>query len=74
MPQENQSEIFIRLLRDVVQADRLQRRSTSSLTLQTDAKRMRRTTRRDHAYARHDMSTLDCVQMMAAGLSDPQSG
>jgi hypothetical protein len=74
MPQENKSEIFIRLLGDAVQADRLIRKSVMSLTHKTPAKRTLRIFQPDIDDAMHAFGPLDCVQMMASGWSDPQTG
>jgi hypothetical protein len=74
MPQENKSEIFIRLLGDAVQADRLLRKSVMSLTHKTSAKRIPRIFQPDIDDAVHASGPLDCVQMMASGWPDPQNG
>lgn len=74
MPQENKSEIFIRLLGDAVQADRLIRKSVMSLTHKASARRTPRIFQSDIDDAMHAMGPLDCVQMMASGWPDPQSG
>lgn len=74
MPQENQSEIFIRLLGDALQADRLLRRSSTVRGNDIQAKRRQRglSAQADDGGPRH--APLDCVQMMAAGLIGPQDG
>lgn len=65
MPHESQSEIFIRLLGDAVRADRLIRKSNKASQFKNKPKQTRRLFQPD---------ILDCVQLMAAGASNPQNG
>ncbi|HEY9021319.1 MAG: hypothetical protein QUV10_10535 [Paracoccaceae bacterium] len=74
MPHESQSEIFIRLLGDAVQADRLVRTSNKASQLKDKVKRTRRLFQPDIDDAMYAIGPLDCVQLMAAGAINPQNG
>jgi len=74
MSRENQSEIFIRLLSDAVQADRLIRKSVMSLSDNAPAKRRTRIFQPDIEDAMHAIGPLDCVQLMASGSTNVLTG
>jgi hypothetical protein len=73
MPQENQSELFIRLLGDAVQADRLSRKSATSRRHRDRAGSARRVAQPDLDAAIYAMGPLDCVQLMASEWTEPKT-
>lgn len=64
MPAEHQAEMFIRLLADALEADRLVERAILTLQHRQNAKR-RQLCRSDLNHALASIEPLDCVQMMA---------
>lgn len=74
MPQENQSEIFIRLLADALQADRLTRKASKSRNYKDSVKRSDRLFKSDLDDAMHAIGPLDCVQLMASATDDLRNG
>lgn len=67
MPQENRSEIFIRLLNDAWEADRLIHKSKTFNSIKSNAKRRQRLFQPEIDNVMHAFGPLDCVQMMASG-------
>jgi hypothetical protein len=73
MPKENQSEIFIRLLSDALDADRLVRRAVTSPSLGPNGRRAGRLFQPRLDDAMHAFGPLDCVQLMSSGPAHPQN-
>jgi len=73
MPQENRSEIFIRLLNDAWEADCLIRKSRKSNAIKDNAKQTHRLFQPDIDNAMHAFGPLDCVQLMASGPAHSQN-
>lgn len=67
---ENQSELFIRLLADALNADRLGRTAIGSSQDRAVARRSMQLARSDHKLAMHAAEPLDCVQLMSLGPND----
>lgn len=74
MPQENQSELFIRLLANALEADRLTRTGAGSPQDRAGAKRPKQLFGSDHDQAMHAIGPMDCVQLMASATQDLRHG
>jgi hypothetical protein len=65
MPTEKRAELFIRLLADALEADRVIRRELLALQHKARARRFMQQCRSDLNLAMDSIEPLDCVQMMA---------